>query len=109
MLENAGVKVTEAIAVLDGVRRRLSELDHGMLVPLNAEMEQLWRNEDRIAVRLGRGASETQHYRRAIDRIDEALSREGSAAASPQARQVTVQDPVQVKQEPTRTVPSVQV
>lgn len=73
MLENAGVKLTEAIAVLDEVRRRLSTLDSDQLGLPHAEMEQLWKNEDRIAVRLGRRAPETHCYRRSIDRIDEAL------------------------------------
>lgn len=73
MLENAGVKLTEAITVLDGVRRRLSTLDYDQLGLLHAEVGQLWKNEDRIVVRLGRRAPETQCYRRSIDRIDEAL------------------------------------
>lgn len=73
VLEHAGVKMTEAIVVLDALRLHLSDLDADKLAPMNEEMRQLWLNEDRISVRLGRAAPETQHYRRAIDRIDEVL------------------------------------
>jgi hypothetical protein len=72
VLEHGGVKLSETIFLLDQIRADLSALNDARLAPLFEEMKQLWLNEDRINVRLGRDAPEAQHYRRAQEAIAQA-------------------------------------
>lgn len=69
VMDNAAIQLTEAIALLDQIRSRLSALSPGDLTPLQNTLTQLWLNEDRMAVRLGRDATEVRHYRQSISHI----------------------------------------
>ena len=66
VLENAGVKLTEAAATVGKTSQDLRALDEGEVALLGAEIEQLWKNDDRVRVRLGGNSPEARHYRRAI-------------------------------------------
>jgi hypothetical protein len=74
VLENAGVKLTEALFALDGVRSKMPALDRSELAPFSSDREQLWKNDDRLAVRLGSSAPEVDHYRRAIEELSKAAT-----------------------------------
>jgi hypothetical protein len=66
VLEQAGIRLTEAMFAVNKARARPSEFQESDLRLLTQHLEQLWKNDDRLPVRLGSRASEVQHYRRAI-------------------------------------------
>lgn len=69
VLENAGVQLTETFTVVRPLFLRMSELGDGRIEPARRAMEQLWKNDDRLSVRLGSGAPEVQKYREAIEAV----------------------------------------
>lgn len=69
VMEHAAVKLTETIALLDHIRSNLGTLRSDDLEPLQESLNQLWLNEDRMAVRLGRNASEVKHYRESLSHV----------------------------------------
>jgi hypothetical protein len=66
VLEHAGVKLSQSIFLLDEARNKLGRLGPDDLDALAEDLQQLWLNHDRLAVRLGSNAREVQLYHRAI-------------------------------------------
>jgi hypothetical protein len=66
VLEQAGIRLTEALFDLDKARLKVRNFDESELRSLKVHFEQLWKNDDRLSVRLGSHAPEVEHYRRAI-------------------------------------------
>jgi hypothetical protein len=79
VMEAAGVTLTECMYAYGRLRADLPELTHAALEPYDAEMEQLWKNDDRLSVRLGSNAEEVHLYRAAIEEMGKARTtlREG--------------------------------
>jgi hypothetical protein len=86
VLEHAGVKLTESVIAF-GDWNKVATLTQQEFTAMHADMGQLVKNFDRLAVRLGSGALEVRLYKQAYDdgivKAYEALSRK--AAGQPPA------------------------